>query len=187
MPKNTFLFISEPGLAQMLYLVAEIESDGKKINENFWTFWKFLIFHEKIMKIMKNAYKLMKIMQNHGNHEKSIFLKNFRKNLKNHENQHFSKSPKSFVIILKLIQFSVTQKRSKRSCRSIVWCYIKTSSKCHTCELFHVVRGIYWGSDSLGIRYESHFFPKHFFTTELKPRDFVSSIFKWQKSITRKK
>ena len=28
--------------------------------ENFWTFWKFLIFHEKIMKIMKNHEKSWK-------------------------------------------------------------------------------------------------------------------------------
>ena len=52
--KNTFFFLFlGPGLVQMLYYVAEIESDGQKINEKFWTFRKILIFHEKIMKIMK--------------------------------------------------------------------------------------------------------------------------------------
>ena len=44
--------------------------------EKFWTFWKFLIFHEKIMKIMKNHEKIMKIIKNHENHEKN---ENFRK------------------------------------------------------------------------------------------------------------
>ena len=51
----------------------------------------------------------------------------------------------------------------------------------------HLVRGNYWGTDSLGIRKESHFFRKHFFITELKSRDFVPIICKCQKSITRKK
>ena len=50
-----------------------------------------------------------------------------------------------------------------------------------------MVRGIYCGSDSLGIINESNFFPKHFSSKEQKSRDFVSSIFKHQKWIKRKK
>ena len=40
--------------------------------ENFWTFWKISIFHEKIMKIM----------QNHENHDKSWKIENYLKKSK---------------------------------------------------------------------------------------------------------
>ena len=72
--------------------------------EKFWTFWKNLIFHEKIMKIMKNHEKIMKIMKNHEKSRKSWnnrkFSNIFRKNLKNHEKSFFSKSSKIFVFYL---------------------------------------------------------------------------------------
>ena len=72
--------------------------------EKFWTFWKFLIFHEKIMKIMKNHEKIMKIMQNHENHENHEKIENFRKIFekiwKIMKNRKFSKSPKFFAFYL---------------------------------------------------------------------------------------